>query len=253
MSDGFFVTDLPYDLWVGGQVHLTGREAHHAAVVRRIRVGEEVTVTDGQGRGVLGLVVSADPAHVSVEVAKIVSQPVRRPAVTVVQALPKKDRAELAVDLMTEVGVDHIIPWQATRSIVKWTPDRAEASRLKWVAVAREASKQARRLTFPTIDELATTSQVAEMVRTTAHCFVMHETATKPVVEANLAGVEQCLIIIGPEGGLTDQEVDLFTTYGGQTWSLGPTVLRTSTAGAVAITQLRTLWQAAQLPKVSHD
>ncbi|MDR2973691.1 MAG: 16S rRNA (uracil(1498)-N(3))-methyltransferase [Propionibacteriaceae bacterium] len=246
MSDGFFVADVPLDVAAGSRVQITDREAHHAAVVRRLKVGEAVTVTAGDGRGVIGAVASIDPGLVEVEVEQVVEEPLRRPAITVVQALPKNDRAELAVDLMTEVGVDRIVPWQAARSIVKWQAERAETSRAKWETAAREASKQARRFSFPVIDPIATTSAVAELVRTCATSLIMHEKESRPLSTLPLAGVEQCLIIIGPEGGLTDQEVELFEACGGQTYSLGSTVLRAATAGCVAIAQVRALWQVRQ-------
>ncbi len=246
MSDGFFVADLPAGLAAGGQVWLTGREAHHAAVVRRLRLGETVTLTDGLGRGVSGTVAGLDPRQVEVTVTEVLHQAPRRPLVTVVQALPKNDRAELAVDLMTEVGVDRIVPWQAARSIVKWSPDKVETARQKWLTAAREASKQARRLSFPVIGELATTGQVADLIIDSPMSLVMHERATTPLADCPVAQAEECLIVIGPEGGLTDQEVGLFTSCGALACSLGPTVLRTSTAGAVAVTQTRLLFEVAR-------
>jgi len=237
MSDGFFVAEFPADVGPGETVRLTGAEAHHAAVVRRIRLGEVVTVTDGQGRGVAGPVVAVE---------RRLDQPSDPPGVTVVQALPKKDRADLAIDLMTEVGADRIVPWHAERCITRWSPDKAEAGQAKWATVARETSKQARRLRFPTIDPLATTDQVAALVCQAPLALVMHERATDRLAAAILPPVDEILIVIGPEGGLSQAEVDRFQSAGAQTFSLGPTVLRTSTAGAVAIAQLRTVWLAAR-------
>ena len=110
MSDGFFLAELPEDIALGGLVEVTGREAHHMAVVRRIGLAEVVTLTDGRGRGVRGPVRSVEPAVVTVEVAETLADQPAIPPVTVVQALPKHDRADLAVDLMTELGVDRIVP-----------------------------------------------------------------------------------------------------------------------------------------------
>ncbi|MCL2316073.1 MAG: 16S rRNA (uracil(1498)-N(3))-methyltransferase [Actinomycetia bacterium] len=245
MSDGFFVAELADDVRAGDVVTLVGREARHAAVVRRIRVGEVVTVTNGHGVGVSGAVADAAPERVGIVVESLLSEPKANPSITVVQALPKNDRAELAVDLMTEVGVDRIVPWQATRCVVRWTAERCEVGRDKWETVARESSKQARRLRFPVIAPVATTPDVIEAIRTTELALVMHEREVMPLHAGVMRGVQDCLIVIGPEGGLTDEEVVLFRRAGAATCSLGRTVLRTSTAGAVAITQVRTLWSAA--------
>jgi len=244
MSDGFFVADLAPGVQAGDAVVLTGPEARHAAVVRRLRVGETVTLADGRGRGITGEVRAVDPARVEVVVAAILEEPLVTPRITVVQALPKNDRAELAVDLMTEVGVDRIVPWQAARSVVRWTGERGEASRAKWGRVAQEASKQARRLRFPEIAPLASSADVVDLVRASTVALVMHERETVPLAEAPLVGVAECVLVVGPEGGLTDDEVEAFRAAGARTYSLGPTVLRTSTAGAVAIAQVRTLAQA---------
>jgi 16S rRNA (uracil1498-N3)-methyltransferase len=246
VSDGFFVAELALDVGLGATVAITGSEAHHAGVVRRLRIGEAVTVTNGLGQGVIGEVASVTASKVEVEVTEVVTEALRRPAITVVQALPKNDRADQAIDLMTEVGVDAIVPWQANRSIVKWSSDKAEAGRRKWSVVAREASKQARRLSFPTIAELATTAEIADLIQASTLALVMHEKATVALTDCSLGDVESCLIVIGPEGGLTDHELDVFQASGAQVVGLGPTVLRTSTAGAVAVTQARTLWAAQQ-------
>jgi len=242
VSDGFFVGAVEGTA-PGDVVELTGTEARHAAVVRRLRLGETVTVTDGAGRGVTGRVAAASPERVVVAVDEVLTEPPSEPPITVVQALPKNDRALLAVDLMTEVGVDRIVPWQAARSVVRWEGPRGSTARDKWVTAAREAAKQARRLRFPAIGDLASTAGVVSLVRDTVQAggrvLIMHEKESVPVTACPLDPATPCVVVIGPEGGLTDDEVDGFRRAGGQTFSLGRTVLRTSTAGAVAITQVR--------------
>lgn len=245
MSDGFFVAELAPGLKPGDQVSLTGPEARHAGVVRRLRPGETVVLTDGTGRGITGSVATVGPDQVTVTLTAWLDQPERYPIITIVQALPKKDRADLAIDLMTEVGVDRIVPWQAARCVSRWSPDKAVAGRAKWQAVAREASKQARRLRFPVVEPLATTAEVIDLIRAVPVALVAHEQAVTPLDGDEAGQIERCLIVIGPEGGLTADEVAAFQAAGAQTYSLGPTVLRTSTAGAIAIAQLRALWQAA--------
>ncbi|MCL1907082.1 MAG: 16S rRNA (uracil(1498)-N(3))-methyltransferase [Propionibacteriaceae bacterium] len=233
MSDGFFVADIPLTVELGSTVVVDGAEAHHMSV-RRIRLGEVVTLTNGEGRGVTGVVNELGKDHAEVVVADILIDTHRTPRVTIVQALPKKDRTDQAIDLMTEVGVEGIIPWQASRSIVKWEGDKAETNRARWQKIARESSKQARRLSFPTIGPLMQTAEVVDLITASSCTLIMHEKALTPIAFTTPHPPGQCLIIIGPEGGLTHEEVEAFELAGGVTCSMGPTVLRTSTAGAVA-------------------
>jgi len=246
MSDGFFFADLPPGLAVGSLVEVTGDEAHHLAQVRRVGPGESVTLTDGRGHGVRGPVRAVDRLKATVEVADLLVEAPRRPFLTVVQALPKSDRAELAVDLMTELGVDRIVPWQAARSIGRWRGERGEKARAKWAAVARAAAKQSRRLIVPEVAPLATTHEVAELLGQAGLPVVMHETATTPVSVLRPAAEVPLTVVIGPEGGIAPDELALFEAAGARAFSMGPTVLRTSTAGAVAVAQLRLLAELAR-------
>jgi len=241
VSDGFFVADLPDDVSVGDRVQLTGAEAHHAGVVRRLDVGESVTITDGLGLGVLGHVLYVSKSVVGVEVDTVLAPSSPRLWVTVAQALPKQDRAELAVDLMTEAGVDEILPWAGARSQVRWNGERGEKAAAKWVSAAREASKQARRLRFPVIDAYASLNDLVEQARTYDCVIIMHEKSTRPISQCPVPSDGKVLIVIGPEGGLTDEEVTALEGVGGVTYLMGPTVLRTSTAGAIAVTQVSLL------------
>ena len=246
MSDGFFVADFPPEIAPGDEVAITGSEAHHAAVVRRLVVGEAVTVVDGYGLSVRGPVVSCAKSLVSVRVEQVVTAPEPQPYLIVAQALPKQDRAELAVDLMTEAGVDQIMPWAASRSQVRWSGERGDKAYAKWANAAREASKQARRSRFPVVGEYASLGQVVALVADADCALIMHEKATLPVWECYVPCQGRIVIVIGPEGGLTDDEVAALEAAGGRACSMGPTVLRTSTAAAIAVTQVRLLAELAR-------
>jgi 16S rRNA (uracil1498-N3)-methyltransferase len=241
VSDGFFVVDLPSDLTPGVVVEVTGSEAHHMAVVRRLAVGENVTLTNGQGHGVHGVVSEASKSRVKVEVAESFVAAPDQPVVTVFQALPKQDRGELAVDLMTEAGVSDITPWRAARSQVSWSGERGLKAHDKWVQAAREASKQARRFWVPNVSDALSPGDVVAASGESDVLIIMHEKATTPIFQAVIPSQGRVGIIIGPEGGLTDEEVAGFEAVGGKTYSMGSTVLRTSTAGAIAVTQVRLL------------
>lgn len=242
---GFFIAEMPTGVEPGDPIAIVGTEAHHAGVVRRLEPGEIVTLTDGLGSGALAQVESVSRSEVSLKVTCVLQCAEPALKLTVVQAIPKPDRGLLAVDLMTEAGVDQIIAWAANRSQIKWTTEKTDKALAKWTATAREASKQSRRLRFPIVGPKADTAQVASMIAKADYAIIMHESATRSIAEAVVPDCGSILIVIGPEGGLTDDEVHQFEQAGGQTFLMGPTVLRTSTAGALALTQVRLLAQLA--------
>lgn len=245
MSDGFFVAALDAGVHVGSVVTLDGPEGRHAAVVRRIGVGELVTVTNGEGRGVRGPVVAVRKDGLDLEVTEVLSASVAAPRIVCVQALPKNERAEQAVDLLTEIGVDEIIPWQAARSIVRWSGERGEKSLAKWRAVAREASKQSRRLTIPVIAPVASTAQVAARLAAAPAAYVLHEGASVTIAAVRPPATE-IVFVVGPEGGIAPDELAAFEAAGAQTILIADTVLRTVTAGVVGVAQLRLLADIAR-------
>jgi len=219
-------------------VVLDGPEGRHAAVVRRLRPGEPVVLTDGRGRSADCVVTEVSRSVLVCQVRGRRTMPPPSPRLVVVQALPKGDRAELAVQMLTEVGADVIVPWAAARCVVRWRGERAAKSLQRWRGHAREAAKQARRSWVPEVPDLAGTDDVAALLRTSALPVVLHEDA-----EQALAGLEvphhgDVTVVVGPEGGLTDEEVAQLTDAGGTAVRLGSSVLRTSTAGAAAAAAL---------------
>ena len=205
----------------GDTVLLDGPEGRHAALVKRVRVGEELDLVDGRGTRATGTVSATTRDTVTVDVLRRALEPAPSPRLTVVQALAKGDRGELAVELMTEVGVDVIVPWAASRCVAKWT----EKSLQRWRSTAHESAKQARRAWFPQVTDVVSTADVAAM----PDLLLLHEEATTPLASLDLAG--DVVLVVGPEGGISPQELH---ALGGTAVRLGPTVLRTSTAGAAA-------------------
>ena len=222
----------------GSTVEVEGDEAHHAVAVRRLRVGEELVLTDGAGRSARGTVAATGKRRLSVAVASVAAEDEPVPAVTVVQALPKGDRGELAVEVLTEVGVARVVPWAATRSVAVWKGERAEKGLAKWRATAREAAKQARRSWHPVVDPLATTAQVAELVAAADLAVVLHEEAELPLASLEVPASGTVLVVVGPEGGLAPEELDVLAAAGAVSVRLGAEVLRTSTAGVAAVAAL---------------
>jgi len=223
---------------VGSTLEVTGDEAHHAVAVRRLRFGEAVVLTDGLGRSVSGPVATTGKRAFSIEVASLSDTPAPQPEVTVVQAIPKGDRGELAVEVLTEVGVARIVPWAASRSVAVWKGERADKSLARWRTTAREASKQARRSWFAEVGDLATTAEVVALVSQADVAVVLHEAARGGLDVLDPADDESLLVVVGPEGGLSDDEVAAFEAAGAHVVRLGAEVLRTSTAGVAAVAAL---------------
>ncbi|MFT4305933.1 MAG: 16S rRNA (uracil(1498)-N(3))-methyltransferase, partial [Microbacterium sp.] len=221
---------------VGGTVVLTGAEAHHAAAVRRVRVGEEVTVGDGAGVWLTGSVSEVAAREVVVAVTTREEHPASRPRLVLVQALAKGDRDELAAQTATELGVDEIVPWQSARSVVRWEGAKAEKGRTRWEAIAREAAKQAHRPWIPHVAALARTVEVAARAAG-ALTIVLEPTASGSLTALGpaLRDADEVLLVVGPEGGVAPDEIERLTAAGARLARLGAEVLRTSTAGPAAL------------------
>jgi 16S rRNA (uracil1498-N3)-methyltransferase len=222
----------------GDRVEVEGDEAHHAVAVRRLRVGERVVLTDGQGTTVTGDVTETGKRLLVVRADEVQSIPVPAPSFTVVQALPKGDRGELAVEMLTEVGVATIMPWAAARSVAVWRGERTAKSLGRWRSTAREAAKQARRAWFPEVVDLASTDDVVARVSAADVAVVLHEAAVPQLSSVEVPDVGSVVVVVGPEGGLTDDELAAFAAAGAQGVRLGAEVLRASTAGVAAVAAL---------------
>ena len=232
--------------------------------VRRHRIGQELVLTAGDGcwaRGPIVEIRGRDSLILAVREAG--RQPAPDPAITVVQALPKGERADLAVELLTEVGVDRIVVWQAHRCVAKWGPDKVDRGLARWRRTAAEAAKQSRRVWLPVVEGPVQLSGLVEIVRSADHSYVLHEGAAASLVDdlatatgsveaatgrAGVAAGETFALVVGPEGGIDDEELAELVAAGADEVRLGPTVLRTSTAGAVAATLV-----SAAIGRLSRD
>jgi 16S rRNA (uracil1498-N3)-methyltransferase len=239
VSDPVFFHAAAASADVGDSLRLEGAEGHHAADVRRLRVGERVLVTDGRGVRLEGTVSSVERSGLTIGVEECGVDDRARPAVTVVQALPKGERGELAVELLTEVGVERIVPWQAERCVSRWVSDRAERGRRKWERAAVAAAKQSRRTWWPVVDPVVDTAGVVELLRAADHAWVLHEAADASLTELLDSAPGEAVsvvLVVGPEGGVSPSELLALQDAGATAARLGPTVLRTSTAGVVGAT-----------------
>jgi 16S rRNA (uracil1498-N3)-methyltransferase len=232
----FLVDDLPGD----GIFTLGGPEGHHAATVQRLRTGETLLLCDGRGGTANAVVVTADKGSLTVDVLSREYVPAADPRLVVVQGIPKGDRGELAVQTMTEAGVDVIVPWLASRSVAQWKAERGEKSRRRWVDTAREAAKQSRRSWLPELAPAASVKDVTARVASAATALVLHEEADARLTTVELAAVGEIVVVVGPEGGIAPDELALLAQAGAHPVRLGHNVLRTSTAGVAALAVLST-------------
>lgn len=224
------------------EVVLSGPEGRHAAAVRRISPGEAVDLTDGAGTRLRCVVssVGEDRSTVVLRVWRRSVEPPPQPSITVVQALPKGERGELAVEGMTEAGVDRIVPWEARNCVARWKADRAQRHLRKWRDTAREAAKQARRSRIPEVTDLERTPEVAKRLLGAALAVVLDQEAPERLAALALPEHGEIAVVVGPEGGVDPGEAEAFAAAA-RPVALGPSVLRTSTAGlaAAAVIQAR--------------
>jgi 16S rRNA (uracil1498-N3)-methyltransferase len=225
----FLVGELP----AAGTVVLDGPEGRHAAAVKRIRVGEVVQLGDGRGAVARAHAVAVAKDSVEFALDEVVHHPAPAPRVVLAQALVKGDRGELAVELATEAGVDAILPWRAARCVARWEQGpRGEKALARWRSTVREAAKQARRPWSPEVGDPVTT---ADLVARGGPALVLHESAEAVLSAADLPAEGEVLLVVGPEGGVSDEELAALTAAGARPVRLGPEVLRASTAAAVAL------------------
>lgn len=223
---------------VGQKISLTGPEAKHAAAVRRMRVGEAIQLSNGQGLRVRGLVDSVDPSVVFIEVAEVVEEPMPKVQIHLAQALAKGDRDELAIQAATELGIFGVIPWQAERSISRWDGPKAAKGRDRWQAIVNEAAKQSLRVFEPAVSDPKSTKELAGLVAGFDCVLILDPTAVLGITSQALPDSGRLLLVVGPEGGISDSELSLFESSGAHRVHLGEPILRTSTAGLAAISAL---------------
>ena len=212
---------------------LDGDEGRHAATVKRMREGEVIHLCDGQGTRAIATVVKVHKHSLDLTIDQFTFEDAPEPRFVVVQALAKGERAELAVEMLTEVGADAIIPWRAEHSIGKW--DSVDKGLEKWRRTSRESAKQSRRAWIPEISNLKSTAEVCELMSQAQSVFVLHESADQALAACAIREQGTIMIVVGPEGGISPDELAAFSAAGARVVHMGASVMRTSTAGAIAV------------------
>lgn len=234
------------DIEVGQSCRLSGPEAHHAAAVIRLEIGESYDLVDGQGRRVSCRVTATSKTELIGEATAVVVEPVPVPLLGLVQGLAKGGRDEQAVEAAVEIGVDKVIPWQADRSISRWSGPKIAKGQQKWENLAQAAAKQSRRAFWPTVANVANTKELAALIaekETEILALILHEEAASPLVTAledyaRETSPAEIWVIVGPEGGISADEVALLREAGAHPVKLGANILRSAHAGPAALAVL---------------
>lgn len=244
-----FLTQTPL-AGATGAITVGPEVAGHAVRVRRMGAGEELELIDGTGVRLRGTIQEGTSESVTLSVTEVTEEPQQRPRLVLVQALAKNDRDIQAIEAATEVGVDAVIPWAAQRSIADWPAKKAHKMAAKWSNVLTAATLQARRARVPELGELIRGTAVTQLVTPTSRVIVLDETESTGLTEVvndlgqgttEQGNTDQIVVIVGPEGGITPAEINALVSAGARTAVLGPTILRASTAGPVALAIVQTL------------
>ncbi|WP_062521153.1 16S rRNA (uracil(1498)-N(3))-methyltransferase [Demequina silvatica] len=244
MTAPVFVDPAAAAAAAGDVLRVEGDEARHAVTVQRRQAGERIDVVDGAGTRAAGVLVATGDRWMEVRVEAVSRD--RDPEVTLVQALAKGGRDEQAVEAAVELGATRIVPWSSDRAIVQWRGPKAAKGREKWASLALAAAKQSRRAWVPAVDDALTTRQlavrVAEVVASGVRVLLLHEVAATPLASLTWEDADAPVwLVVGPEGGISDAEIDALTAAGAEAVVLGPHVLRASSAGPAALAALGAL------------
>ena len=239
MVEPLFISPIPSDTKTGSKIRIAGAEAKHAMSVRRLQVGEAIAVSDGQGNKARGKVIQLSKDFLELEVESLVKIERPTPKLVLVQALAKGDRDEMAVQACTELGIQTVIPWQSERSVSIWKPEKQDKHRVRWQTIATEAAKQSLRPFIPAVEQVLGTRELAERLKQFDLTLVLDPTSTTALTGISVAGHQSIAIVVGPEGGISPEELEVFRSAGLSLVGLGSGILRTSTAGVAVVSYLQ--------------
>ena len=239
MVEPLFISPIPSDTKTGSKIRIAGAEAKHAMSVRRLQVGEAIAVSDGQGNKARGKVSQLSKDFLELEVESLEKLERPTPQLVLVQALAKGDRDEMAVQACTELGIQTVIPWQSERSVSIWKPEKQDKHRVRWQTIATEAAKQSLRPFMPEVEQVLGTRELAERLKQFDLTLVLDPTSPTALTSVSTAGHQSIAIVVGPEGGISPEELEVFRSAGLALVGLGSGILRTSTAGVAVVSYLQ--------------
>ena len=216
---------------------LENDEAHHAIKVLRLNTGEVIKISDGVGNWVSGPIVEIAKKELFISITERGEIQAAKPELVLVQAITKSDRNKEMLELAVEAGVDRIIPWQSERSISKWQSD----SEQKWQVGIKQSCKQARQVKLPQLMQVMSTTEVIKSISEGGFGIVFHEEASTKFSDLTIPNSQSSVyLVIGPEGGISEQELLSFQNIGSKVVRLGDTVLRSAHAGFAALSAVQT-------------
>jgi 16S rRNA (uracil1498-N3)-methyltransferase len=216
---------------------LESDEAHHATKVLRLNIGEIIKISDGVGKWVSGPIVEIAKKELYISITERGEIQAAKPELVLVQAITKSDRNKEMLELAVEAGVDRIIPWQSERSISKWQSDSEE----KWQVGIKQSCKQARQTKLPNLMQVMSTAELVKTIGSGGYGIVFHEEASTKFSELTIPNSQSSVyLVIGPEGGISEQELLSFQNNGSKVVRLGDTVLRSAHAGFAALSAVQT-------------
>lgn len=219
-------------------IYITGLEAHHILDVMRLKVSDEVVVFDGTGREYTGIVKAADRKSLEVRIKSVRESPAGRSfLLTLIQAIPKKDKMDYIVEKATELGVSRIIPVTTERTIPEWNDAKRAVIVERWRKIAREAAKQCGRSDIPEISPIAPFEELAVSDHDLKLIAALSDKAIK-LKDALKNGGGNTTVAIGPEGDFTPKEAEDALRAGFKIVSLGPRVLKSDTAGLAVLSMI---------------
>lgn len=239
MVEPLFFAAIGKDTVVGSTFVLGGPEAKHAVGVRRMLPGEAIAISDGFGLKIRGIVSNVSKDTLDVSVQSIDTVPAPAVQLHLVQALAKGDRDELAIQACTELGVSGVIPWQANRSISIWKDDKKIKGRTRWQTIVSEAAKQSLRAKVPAVEEVQNSHELVAKLSAFDSVLVLDPQAKTSISQISIPSSGSVAILVGPEGGISESELEAFSLAGFTSVRLGAGVLRTSTAGMAAVSYLQ--------------
>lgn len=239
MVEPLFFAAIGSDSALGTSFTLGGPEAKHAISVRRMTIGESIAISDGSGVKIRGKVIKVKKETLEISIESIEELLAPKSQLVLVQALAKGDRDELAIQACTELGLFGVIPWQADRSISIWKAEKKQKGQARWQSIVTEASKQSLRAFIPRVEQVLDSQELISALQVFDQVLILDPEADKSITEINSPAEGKVAIVVGPEGGISDQELGSFKKAGFSSVRLGGGVLRTSTAGMAAVSYLQ--------------
>lgn len=239
MVEPLFFAAIGSDSALGTSFTLGGPEAKHAISVRRMTIGESIAISDGSGVKIRGKVIKVKKETLEISIESIEELLAPKSQLVLVQALAKGDRDELAIQACTELGLFGVIPWQADRSISIWKAEKKQKGQARWQSIVTEASKQSLRAFIPRVEQVLDSQELISALQVFDQVLILDPEADKSITEINSPAEGKVAIVVGPEGGISEQELESFKKAGFSSVRLGGGVLRTSTAGMAAVSYLQ--------------